>query len=67
MRERITHSHFRQNFENGLEREGAHLTVIQKGKVMINLWNGYSDSESLREWDSSTKTVLFSVTKVLKG
>ncbi|VDK77281.1 unnamed protein product [Litomosoides sigmodontis] len=56
---------FRQNFEDGLEREGAHLTVIQDGKVIINLWNGYSDSESLREWDHNTKTVLFSVTKAI--
>lgn len=58
-------THFRQNFEEGLEREGAHLTVIQNGTVIINLWNGYSDSESLREWNHNTKTVLFSITKVL--
>ncbi|VDN92715.1 unnamed protein product [Brugia pahangi] len=56
---------FRQNFEMGLEREGAHLTVIQNGKVIINLWNGYSDSESLREWNRNTKTVLFSTTKAI--
>uniref|UniRef100_A0A0R3RS53 Beta-lactamase domain-containing protein n=1 Tax=Elaeophora elaphi TaxID=1147741 RepID=A0A0R3RS53_9BILA len=56
---------FRQNFEEGLEREGAHLTVIQNGKVIINLWNGYSDSESLREWNHNTKTVLFSTTKAI--
>ncbi|EJW82363.1 beta-lactamase [Wuchereria bancrofti] len=49
----------------GLEREGAHLTVIQNGKVIINLWNGYSDSESLREWNRNTKTVLFSTTKAI--
>ncbi|VDK63828.1 unnamed protein product [Onchocerca ochengi] len=56
---------FRQNFEKGLEREGAHLTVIQNGKVIVNLWNGYSDSESLREWTQNTKTVLFSTTKAI--
>ncbi|CAG9538712.1 unnamed protein product [Cercopithifilaria johnstoni] len=56
---------FRQNFEEGFEREGAHLTVIQNGKVIINLWNGYSDSESFREWNHNTKTVLFSTTKAI--
>ncbi|KAM3726826.1 Beta-lactamase domain-containing protein [Dirofilaria immitis] len=56
---------FRQNFEKGLEREGAHLTVIQNGKIIINLWNGYSDSESLREWNQNTKTALFSTTKAI--
>ncbi|MCP9266308.1 Beta-lactamase domain-containing protein 2 [Dirofilaria immitis] len=55
----------RQNFEKGLEREGAHLTVIQNGKIIINLWNGYSDSESLREWNQNTKTALFSTTKAI--
>lgn len=60
------HSRFRRNFEKGLEREGAHLTVIKNGKVIINLWNGYSDSESLREWNHNTKTVLFSTTKVFE-
>ncbi|OZC05024.1 beta-lactamase [Onchocerca flexuosa] len=56
---------FRQNFEKGLEREGAHLTIIQNGKVVVNLWNGYSDSESLREWTQNTKTILFSTTKAI--
>ncbi|VBB35015.1 unnamed protein product [Acanthocheilonema viteae] len=56
---------FRQNFEEGLEREGAHLTIIQNGKVIVNLWNGYSDLESVREWNHNTKTVLFSTTKAI--
>uniref|UniRef100_A0A915PKJ7 Beta-lactamase-related domain-containing protein n=1 Tax=Setaria digitata TaxID=48799 RepID=A0A915PKJ7_9BILA len=56
---------FRENFEKGFEREGAHLTVIQNGKVVVNIWNGYSDSESLREWTQSTRTVLFSTTKAI--
>ncbi|VDM94998.1 unnamed protein product [Thelazia callipaeda] len=56
---------FRRNFEKGLEREGAHLTIIRNGKVVMNLWNGYSDSDSYRQWDTSTRTVLFSITKAV--
>lgn len=54
----------RQNFEQGFEREGAHLAIYYKGRQVVNVWNGFSDSESQRKWTMRTKTVFYSATKV---
>ncbi|VDM23822.1 unnamed protein product [Toxocara canis] len=54
-----------QNFEQGFEREGAHLTVFHNGKQVVNVWNGFSDSESRRKWTTRTKTVFYSATKAI--
>uniref|UniRef100_A0A1I7XDQ3 Isoleucine--tRNA ligase n=1 Tax=Heterorhabditis bacteriophora TaxID=37862 RepID=A0A1I7XDQ3_HETBA len=56
----------RANFGEGLEREGAAVAVYYRGKRVVHLWGGYADKEAGRLWMSSTRTVLFSATKVKK-
>uniref|UniRef100_F1L324 Beta-lactamase domain-containing protein 2 n=2 Tax=Ascaris TaxID=6251 RepID=F1L324_ASCSU len=58
---------FRQNFEQGFEREGAHLAIYYKGRQVVNVWNGFSDSESQRKWTMRTKTVFYSATKAISS
>uniref|UniRef100_A0A915BFA8 Secreted protein n=1 Tax=Parascaris univalens TaxID=6257 RepID=A0A915BFA8_PARUN len=58
---------FRQNFEQGFEREGAHLAIYYKGRQVVNVWNGFSDSESQRKWTVRTKTVFYSATKAISS
>ncbi|VDK52530.1 unnamed protein product [Anisakis simplex] len=58
---------FRKNFEGGFEREGAHLTVYHNGRQVVNVWNGFADSQSQRKWNSRTKSVFFSATKAISS
>ncbi|CAI4228045.1 unnamed protein product [Auanema sp. JU1783] len=61
------HDSFRRNFGEGLEREGAALSVYHRGKLVVNLWGGYADRESNRKWKANTRTVLFSATKAISA
>ncbi len=55
---------FRENFEGGLEPEGAAFAVYHKGELVVDLWGGYADSEAVIEWQRNTISLFFSVTKV---
>jgi len=54
---------FRQNFEEGFEPDGAAYAVCHRGKIVVDLWGGYSDKASLRPWKQDTMTTVFSTTK----
>lgn len=54
---------FRKNFEEGWEFEGAAFAVYHKGKLVADLYGGYSDASADALWNDKTKTVVFSVTK----
>ncbi|VDD91566.1 unnamed protein product, partial [Enterobius vermicularis] len=54
-----------KNFEDGYEREGAHLSIYHKGKLVVNVWSGHADFEAGRLWTNYTKMVLFSATKAI--
>uniref|UniRef100_A0A914WG42 Beta-lactamase-related domain-containing protein n=1 Tax=Plectus sambesii TaxID=2011161 RepID=A0A914WG42_9BILA len=56
---------FRRNFYEGREREGASLAVYHKGQLVVNLWGGYADRESDRNWQRDTKTMVYSATKAV--
>jgi CubicO group peptidase (beta-lactamase class C family) len=55
---------FRKNFIDK-EEIGAGLTVIHKGKIVVDLWGGAKDIETGEPWNNKTMVPLFSVTKGL--
>uniref|UniRef100_A0A0N5AFP0 Beta-lactamase domain-containing protein n=1 Tax=Syphacia muris TaxID=451379 RepID=A0A0N5AFP0_9BILA len=54
---------FRENFEHGLESEGAAFAVYLNGEKVVDLWGGYADSTANRKWKSNTVSMFFSSTK----
>ena len=54
---------FRDNFESGVEPDGAAFTVYHQGEVVIDLWGGYADKEAERPWKKDTMTLAFSSSK----
>ncbi|KAE9551858.1 hypothetical protein FO519_004932 [Halicephalobus sp. NKZ332] len=58
---------FRENLESGWEPDGAALTVYHKGKLVVDLWGGYSDKESRRLWKQDSLAVIFSATKAVSA
>lgn len=53
---------FRDNFRVG-EEIGAACAVYQDGKLVLDLWGGYSDHARRRPWKRHTLAPVFSVTK----
>ncbi|PYI56896.1 serine hydrolase domain-containing protein [Paenibacillus flagellatus] len=53
---------FRDNFERRGET-GAACAVSINGRLVVDLWGGYSDPERGREWESDTLVPVFSSTK----
>ncbi|CAJ0602936.1 unnamed protein product [Cylicocyclus nassatus] len=58
---------FRQNFADGLEREGAAVVVYLRGRPVVDLWGGFADKEANIPWKRDTRTVLFSSTKAVSS
>ncbi|KAK6747124.1 hypothetical protein RB195_000383 [Necator americanus] len=58
---------FRRNFGEGLESQGAAVSVFHHGKLVVDLWGGYADKESNVAWKRNTRTVLFSTTKAISA
>jgi CubicO group peptidase (beta-lactamase class C family) len=54
----------RQNFVDGWEHEGAALAVYHRGRLVVDVWGGYADEASMRQWQRDTLTTVFSSTKV---
>ena len=57
-------SAFAQNFEEGLEI-GASLGVTLKGKLVVDLWGGYTNAEKTQSWEKDTIVNVYSTTKVM--
>jgi len=55
---------FEKNFELGLE-VGASLAVSLNGKLVVDIWGGFSDSAKTKPWEKDTIVNVFSTTKVM--
>ena len=55
---------FRKLFKDGWEFEGASFSAYHKGKLVVDLKGGYSDSSSNAKWKDNTRTMIFSSSKV---
>ncbi len=44
---------------------GAALSIYYKGEQVVDLWGGYSDALTKKEWEEDTKVIVFSTTKGL--
>lgn len=52
----------RQNIENGVECGGS-FAAYHCGELVVNLWGGFADEESLRPWKHNTAGFFYSTTK----
>uniref|UniRef100_A0A915E3N3 Beta-lactamase-related domain-containing protein n=1 Tax=Ditylenchus dipsaci TaxID=166011 RepID=A0A915E3N3_9BILA len=41
---------FRENFVDGFERDGSHLSVYHKGYLVVDLWAGMADTSKAKLW-----------------
>lgn len=48
--------------ESGSER-GASFAVYHDGEIVVDMWAGYADRESMRRWRNETTTLSFGCTK----
>ncbi|MHA1487198.1 MAG: serine hydrolase domain-containing protein, partial [Promethearchaeota archaeon] len=55
---------FEKNFELGLE-VGASFAVSLNGKLVVDIWGGFSDSAKTKPWEKDTIVNVFSTTKVM--
>ena len=55
---------FEKNFELGLE-VGASFAVSLNGKLVVDIWGGFSDSAKTNPWEKDTIVNVFSTTKVM--
>ena len=55
---------FEKNFELGLE-VGASFAVSLNGKLVVDIWGGFSDSAKTKRWEKDTIVNVFSTTKVM--
>ncbi len=58
----ILENQLKSNFELG-----ASVAVEWKGKEVVNIYGGYTDSNKAFEWDENTLVNVFSVTKAVSG
>ncbi|VDN52112.1 unnamed protein product [Dracunculus medinensis] len=56
---------FKRNFEMNLEPSGAAFAAYHRGKLVADLYGGYSDKDKKLPWREETMTILFSTTKSL--
>uniref|UniRef100_A0A914E8Y1 Beta-lactamase-related domain-containing protein n=1 Tax=Acrobeloides nanus TaxID=290746 RepID=A0A914E8Y1_9BILA len=56
---------FRKLFNDGWEFEGASFSAYHKGKLVVDLKGGYSDSSSNAKWKDNTRTIVFSSSKAV--
>jgi len=55
---------FEKNFNLGLE-VGASFAVSLNGKLVVDLWGGFSNSGKTKPWEKDTIVSIFSTTKVM--
>ena len=55
---------FEKNFDLGLE-VGASFAISLEGKLVVDLWGGFSDSAKTKPWEKDTIVNVFSTTKVM--
>ncbi|MHA1235260.1 MAG: serine hydrolase domain-containing protein, partial [Promethearchaeota archaeon] len=55
---------FEKNFKLGLEI-GSSFAVSLNGKLVVDIWGGYSDSAKTKSWEKDTIVNVFSTTKVM--
>lgn len=55
---------FEKNFELGLE-VGASFAVSLNGKLVVDIWGGFSDSAKTKPWEKDTIVNVFSTTKIM--
>lgn len=55
---------FEKNFELGFE-VGASFAVSLNGKLVVDIWGGFSDSAKTKPWEKDTIVNVFSTTKVM--
>jgi len=55
---------FEQNFADGLE-VGSSFAVAHRGKMVVDLWAGYSDRDREQAWQEDTIACVFSATKMM--
>ncbi|MBV9662347.1 MAG: serine hydrolase, partial [Actinobacteria bacterium] len=53
---------FASNFDAGLET-GASLAVGVNGRVVVDIWAGYTDEAETTPWERDTVACIFSCTK----
>ncbi|XP_053380220.1 beta-lactamase domain-containing protein 2-like [Mercenaria mercenaria] len=53
---------FRRNMESGKE-QGASFAVYHDGDIVVDMWAGYADRDSMRRWRNETTTLAFGCTK----
>jgi len=47
------------------KENGSALTIYYKGEKVVDLWGGYRDALTNKEWEENTKVIVFSTTKGL--
>ncbi|MFX1406220.1 MAG: serine hydrolase domain-containing protein [Promethearchaeota archaeon] len=55
---------FAKNFQLGLEI-GASFAVMLEGKMVVDLWSGFTDAAQTQPWQEDTIVNVFSTTKVM--
>ncbi|MFX1358593.1 MAG: serine hydrolase domain-containing protein [Promethearchaeota archaeon] len=55
---------FAKNFQLGLE-VGASFAVMLEGKMVVDLWSGFTDAAQTQPWQEDTIVNVFSTTKVM--
>ncbi|XP_071108049.1 beta-lactamase domain-containing protein 2-like [Haliotis cracherodii] len=53
---------FKNSLESGSE-EGGSFAAYHQGELVVNVWGGWADKESLRLWKEDTASFFFSTTK----
>ena len=48
--------------ESGKEK-GASFAVYYDGELVVDMWAGYADKDSMRRWRNETTTLAFDCTK----
>ncbi|XP_067673144.1 beta-lactamase domain-containing protein 2-like [Haliotis asinina] len=57
---------FKNSLDSGSEKGGS-FAAYHKGELVVNIWGGWADQESLRPWKDHTASFLFSTTKSLSS
>lgn len=60
---RVIEEAFRKNFDEGLE-VGSSLGVTWRGKMVVDLWGGWSNAKKTKRWRKNTIVPVNSVTKI---
>ncbi|VDP27581.1 unnamed protein product [Soboliphyme baturini] len=61
----VVRSPDQENFWNGLETDGAAFALYRDGELVVDIWGGYADFDSLKKWEKDTMGMWFSTTKAV--